>query len=358
MKITGKSVWVGFGFLVSGICLWLFLRNIDWARVGMALREAKYFYVLPGVLVFFLVYVLRVLRWRSLVSEVKRVSFVNIFSATAIGFMANHLLPARAGEIVRTVVLGKKEDMGMATVFATIVMERLLDTMSLIILAIGVFALIPSLHDSTNPNPTPQEIQDSHFLLQLESGVGILGVVCALSLFFFIFLDLYTERVMGTINRLLSFLPRNLKERLMKILESFVLGLKVLKSVRQVVWLSVLSIGMWFLAVAGVYVIGYLSFGIKIPFAGMCLVVVCTSLAVALPQAPGYIGVYHLAVLKSLELFHVETSVAQSFAIVMWVANLFVTLALGSFFLWREGMTFGQIVREPTSSTEDIGRPL
>ena len=357
MKITGKLVWVGFGFLVSGICLWLFLRNIEWDRVGMALREAKYFYVLPGILVFFLVYVLRVLRWRSLVSEVKRVSFLNIFSATAIGFMANHLLPARAGEIVRTVVLGKKEGMGIATVFATIVMERLLDTMSLIILAIGVFALIPSLHDGTNPNPTPQEIQDTHFLLQLKSGVGILGATCVLSLFFFIFLDLYTERALNVTNRLLFFLPHNFKEKLMKILGSFVMGLKVLKSVKQVVWLSVLSFGIWFLAVIGIYVMGY-SFGIKIPFAGMCLVMVCTSLAVALPQAPGYIGVFHLAVLKSLELFHVETSVAQSFAIVMWAANLFVIMAMGSFFLWREGMTFGQIVREPASPPEDAGRPL
>lgn len=352
MKITGKSVWVGLGFLVSGVCLWLFLRNMEWDRVGVALREAKYFYVLPCLLWFILGYVLRVIRWRSLIHEVKRVSFLNVFSATSIGFMANHLLPARAGEIVRTVLLGKKEDIGMATVFATIVMERLLDSMSLIILAVVIFALIPSLHSSAGMDPVPQgvmEIQDSHFLLQLKSGVGVLGATCLVSLLFFIFLDLYTKQSLDLVRRLLFFLPHNLREKLINILESFVLGLKVVKSVRQVIWLSALSFGIWFLFITGVYILGY-SFGIKIPYTGMCVVVVCTGLAVALPQAPGYIGVYHLAVLKSLELFHVEPSVAQSFAIVLWTLNLFLTLILGGFFLWREGMGLGQLlVREPVS---------
>ncbi len=354
MRITGKSAWVGIGFLISGICLWLFLKDMDWGRVGMALREAKYFYILPCLLWFMMGYTLRVLRWQSLVSEVKKVSFLNTCSATAIGFMANHLLPARAGEIIRTVILGKREDIGIATVFATIVMERLLDSMSLIILATVVFALIPTLHNSTATNPIPleaQEIQNSHFLLQLKSGVGILAAICVVSLLLFILLDLYSRQALDIIGRLLFFLPYNLKEKLLKILESFVLGLRVLKSVRQVIWLSTLSFGIWLLFITGVYILGY-SFDIKIPFTGMCLVVVCTGLAVALPQAPGYIGVYHLAVLKSLELFHVETSTAQSFAILVWTVNLFIPLTLGGFFLWREGLSFGQIVKETSSPPE------
>ena len=349
MRITGKSVWIVSGFLISGICLWLFLKDMEWGRVIEALGEAEYFYVLPSLLVSILVYVLRALRWQSLVSEVKRVSFTNILSAAAIGFMANNILPARAGEIVRTVILGKKEGMGMATVFATIVMERLLDSMSLIILATVVFALIPSLHIDTGANPTPQEVQNAHFLLQIKSGVWIMGAVCIVCLFLFVLMDLYSKQTLDIIGRILFFLPHNLKEKLIRLLESFVLGLKVLKSVRQVIWLSALSFGIWFLAAAGTYILGY-SFGLEIPFTGMCLVVVCTGLAIALPQAPGYIGVFHLAVLKSLEIFHVETSVAQSFAIVVWTVNLFLTLSIGGFFLWREGMSLGQIAREPTST--------
>lgn len=332
----------------------------------MALREAKYFYVLPCLLGFVLAYVLRVIRWRSLISEIKDVSFLNVFSATSIGFMANHLLPARAGEIVRTVFLGKKENLGMPTIFATIVMERLLDSMSLIILATVTFALIPSLHNSCIDKALalsnidrpeglslqPQEallIQDSHFLLQLKSGVGILGAICIVSLLFFILLDLYSKQSLDLVRQLFFFMPHKLKEQLIKILESFVLGLRVLKSGWQVLWLAALSFGIWFLFITGIYILGY-SFGIKVPFIGMCLVVVCTSLAIALPQAPGYIGVFHLAVLKSLELFHVEASAAQSFAIVLWVLNLFIPLSFGSFFLWREGTGLGQIMKGSSSS--------
>lgn len=354
MKITGKSIWVGSGFLISGVCLWLFLRNLEWDRVEVALRGAKYFYVLPCTLGLLLIYVLRAFRWRSLVSEVKEASFLNMFSATSIGFMVNHLLPARAGEIVKTVIIGKKENISMATVFATVIMERLLDSMSLIILATGVLAFIPYFHPGTAHSPMVEEtseLQNAHFLLQLKSGVGIMAAICVVSLIFFILLDLYSKQILDMVGKLLFFLPQGLKEKSVRMLASFVLGLKVLKNVRQVVWLTVLSFCIWFLGIMAVYILG-LSFGIKIPFWGMSLVVVCTGLAVALPQAPGYIGVYHLAVTKSLELFHVDISVAQSFAIVLWMLNFFLPIVMGSFFLWKEGMSFSQVVRKPTSPLE------
>jgi uncharacterized protein (TIRG00374 family) len=348
MKLTGKSIWVGSGFVISGVCLWLFLRNIEWGQVGRALKEAEYFYVIPSLLVSFLVYILRALRWRSLLSEVKKASFLNLLSATFIGFMANHLLPARVGEIVRAVVIGKKENISMPTAFATIVMERLFDSVSLIIVATVVFAFIPCFRQSTAQNPAVEgnlELQNSHFLLQLKSGVGIMGAVCVVSLVFFILLDLYSKRVIDLTGRLLFFLPCGLKEKLLRILESFVPGLKILRNTRQVIWLSLLSFGMWFVGILSVYILS-LSFGIGVPITGMSLVVVCTSLAVAMPQAPGYVGVYHLAVLKSLELFHVDVSVAQSFAIVLWTIGFFLPIVMGSFFLWREGLSFSQVLRE------------
>ncbi len=360
MKLAGKSIWVLSGFLISGFCLWLFFRNIEWEEVKTAIQGAKYFYVLPCLAWFFLAYLFRTLRWMSLISGIKKISFLNVFSATFIGFMGNHILPARAGEIVKTVILGKKEGIRVATVLGTVVMERLLDTITLIIMATVVLALLPSTQEELASSLGQQgllEIQEYNLLMHLRSYVKILAAVCVISVIFFIFLDFYYKKMLEIIGNLLFFLPQGPRGKVMRVLESFVGGLKVLKSVRQVMWLTLLSFGIWFVFVFATYTLGH-SFDIDIPITGMCLLVICTAVAVALPQAPAYIGVYHLAVLKSLELFHIDRSIAQSFAIILWMLNVTVPLVVGSFFLWREGIYFSQIVKQADVSSETTGEYL
>lgn len=351
MKITKHGLWVLSGLIISGLCLWLFLRGIEWGKLSMALSGANYFYVLPCLGGLMATYLLRALRWGSLISPVKRISFGNLFSAMSIGFMANHILPARAGEVIRSVLLGKKEDIKVTTVIATVVMERLFDTVSLIVLATVVIALLPHAHHVAQEAAAiglagenlQGEIEDSIFVHQLKSGIGILGGVCLVTILSLVLLDLYPQKAMVVAGQLLFFLPHALRDRLLGLLESFAHGLKILRNIRQVFWLSFLSFAIWALGIVSMYVLG-LSFGIKLPFTGMCLVCISVGLAVALPQAPAYIGVFQLAVLKTLELFSVELSSAQSFAIVLWAVNVFMAITLGMFFLWKEGLRFRQLI--------------
>jgi hypothetical protein len=70
---------------------------------------------------------------------------------------------------------------------------------------------------------------------------------------------------------------------------------------------------------------------------------VCLALAVALPQAPGYIGVFHIATQKTLGIFEVGLSSAQSFAIILWALSIIPVTIVGLLFLWREGMSLGEI---------------
>ena len=87
------------------------------------------------------------------------------------------------------------------------------------------------------------------------------------------------------------------------------------------------------------------SFHMHLPFMGACLVAICLALAVALPQAPGYIGVFHIAVLKSLDIFGIQTTAAQSYAIVLWAISILPSTIMGFFFLWREGIAFREVVK-------------
>lgn len=358
MPLSSRGVWVLVGLLISSVFLWLFLREIDWGELYVALQQANYVYVIPAVLITLLTYVVRAARWELLVLPIKKVSFMNVLSATSIGFMSNHILPIRAGEIIRCVVLSKSEKIRTTAAFATVVMERLLDSVSLIIFATVVIALITPHgggHIYSDANASPNSINsDSLIFLQLKKGIGILGGVCLVTVVFLVFLDIYSQKALDLVSRVFFFLPHAIKEKVLHLLESFVQGMKVLKNIRQLLWLTFLSFSMWILFALTLVILGY-SFGINVPFTGMCFVCICIALAVALPQAPGYIGVYHFAVQKSLELFHVAPPTAQSFAIVSWAISILTSLVIGTFFLWKEGLSFRQIMKAQQAPSEDTG---
>ena len=140
------------------------------------------------------------------------------------------------------------------------------------------------------------------------------------------------------------FLPHKLKDKIFGLYDSFVHGLKILENKPQTVWMMVLSLVIWVLAGAEIYLLGF-SFHMHLPFMGACLVAICLALAVALPQAPGYIGVFHIAVIKSLDIFGIQTTAAQSYAIVLWAISILPSTLMGFFFLWREGIAFREVVK-------------
>ncbi|MGR3296279.1 MAG: lysylphosphatidylglycerol synthase transmembrane domain-containing protein [Candidatus Bathyanammoxibius sp.] len=349
MKTNVKQISLLLGLCISAVFLWLFLREIEWDELYSALQRADYIYVIPAVLITLVTYLIRTARWELLVLPIKKVSFPNVLSATTIGLMANHVLPARAGEIIRCVVLSRSEKVRVTGIFATVIMERLLDSLSLIIFATVVIAVIAP--HGTGSGATESSVAagnsiDTHTLLfvQLKKGLGILTGICIMSAILLAFLDIYTQRTLDLVSKLCFFLPHSINDIILHLLESFVRGLKVLKNFRQLLWLSFLSFSLWISFVLIMILLGY-SFGIDIPFAAMCFVCICIALAVAMPQAPGYIGVFHYVVQKSLELFHVAPATAQSYAIVLWSVSIFTSIILGAFFLWREGLSFGQMVK-------------
>ncbi|MEE9584715.1 MAG: lysylphosphatidylglycerol synthase transmembrane domain-containing protein [Candidatus Brocadiales bacterium] len=356
MTLNTRNLSVLVGLLISCFCLWLFLRGINWEELTRALHEANYIYVVPAVLITLVTYVVRTARWELLILPIKKVSFMNVFSAMTIGFMANHLLPARAGEIIKCVVLGKTESIRTTGIFATVIMERLLDSVSLIIFATVIIAIITPHTGGQIYTDTQASLNTAndnlHIFDQLKEGIGILGGVCLVIIVFLVFLDIYSQKVIDLTGRTISFMPHAVTDRILHLLESLVRGMRVLKNARQVLWISFLSFSLWILFATGMVILGY-SFGIEISFAAMSFVLVCMSLAIALPQAPAYIGVFHLVVQKSLELFHVSPVAAQSFAIVLWAVSVFTSIIIGTLFLWKEGLSFGQIIKARKTVDQD-----
>lgn len=349
MKFNKKNTLFIISIIASIVCTWLFVKNIDWLLLKNALRDANYWFIIPTLILTLVVYVVRAIRWRGLLSHIKVISVMNLLSVTCIGFMANNILPARVGEVLRPFILTKKEDIKFSTSFATVIVERIFDMLGLIIFTVVVIALLPhppaTQHNPLDPVTASQvsTVQESIIpslkkWTEVFAAVGFITVVC---LFLVVIKpDFFKEKLV----KLCFFLPHKLKDKIVGLYESFVYGLKILEDKTQTVWIFALSLFIWILGGAEIYLLGF-SFHMHLPFMGACLVAVCLALAVALPQAPGYIGVFHIAVLKSLHIFGIETTAAQSYAIVLWAISILPSTIMGFLFLWREGIAFREVVK-------------
>ncbi len=350
------------------------MRKIEWSNLGVAFREAKYIYIFPAIALMFISHYFRTIRWSVLISPIKKVSLLNLFSAIMIGFMANNVLPARLGEVIRPVMIARKEKIKVSTSFATVVMERVFDILGIIVIASLLFFFLPTessqdrkvsitgmTHhaEATNVDAKTKkqggkaeahssamngkrETDSPNILIQLKKWsiiMAFLGIIATIVLFL---LSLYPQKAGAILEKLLFLFPHHLKDRLVNLLHSFVSGLQVFDHKTKLIWIGVLSLIIWLLNAASVYVLCY-SFDIGLSFAGACFVTVCLALAVALPQAPGFIGVFHIATQKSLDVFGVGLSSAQSFAILLWAISIIPVTIVGLLFLWREGISFGEI---------------
>ncbi len=349
MKLNKKNVLFVVSILVSVACSWLFARKIDWPLLKNAMKEANYWFVIPATALTLLILLVRAIRWQGFLSHIKDVPVINLLSITSIGFMANNILPARVGEVLRPFILYKKEGVKFSTSVATVIVERIFDMLGLIIFTVAVIFLLPSPDAAHQGASVPAALHEARSAkesvipslkkwAEVFAGVGVLTVG---ALFLIVFKPDFFKLVLS---RFCFFLPHTVKDKVLGFYESFVHGLKILENKLQTAWMLALSLIIWILAGAEIYLLAF-SFHMELPFVGACLVAVCIALAVALPQAPGYIGVFHIAVMKSLDIFGVQTTAAQSYAIVLWAIGIFPSTLMGFLFLWREGISFREVVK-------------
>lgn len=344
-----KNITFLFSMVISIVCLWLFMRHIEWSLLKKALMEANYWFVIPTLILNLVVYLIRALRWKGLLSHIKTIPTINLLSITCIGFMANNILPARIGEVLRPFLLYKKETVTFSTSVATVIVERIFDMLGLIIFAAVTIALLPDpsgrMHNSFVP-VSVQETTDISALVILSlkkwtEVFAVVGVLMIIALFLIVTNPDFFKKILA---KLTFFLSHTLKDKVFVFYDSFVHGLKILENRTQTFWILGYSLLIWIIGGAEIYFLGF-SFHLQLPFLGACLVIICLSLAIALPQAPGFIGVFHIAILKSLDIFGIHTPAAQSYAIVLWIVSVFPITILGFLFLWKEGITLHEVVK-------------
>ena len=329
------------GVLAAAVLLALFFRGMDWAALGHALANARWLPLAGVVLVTVVLYGIRAWRWGGLLSPLGRVRYPDLFSATMVGFASGLLVP-RAGEILRPWLISRRYPIPTSAGFATIILERLVD----LVTVLGLFAL----YLFVLPAPAAQVRGRLMDLLKLggaATGAGALAV-----LLFLLALHSHAERVVGGIERLMSRAPHWVADPVGRALRAFSDGLAVLRApLAHLAGIGVQSVAIWLL-IALAFHLNHIAFGIDLPYHATFLLIAFLVVGVAIPT-PGMVGGFHAFYLLALsEVFGIEREKAAAAGIAAHALSNLPILVFGLALLGREGLSLGRVA-EVTRAGED-----
>ncbi len=317
-----------FGLILSLVFLWLFFRRLDFQEAWSAFRSMHYGYLLPLMVLYVFSLWIRAKRWAVLMKPIQIVPVGELFQATAIGFMANNLFPARIGEVVRAVVLGDRLGISKTASFATIVVERLFDAL------IVFFLFLASLY--ALPFPTAPA---SGFTLPAVKSVGFFSfLLYATVLVLLLLLRFQNRPVHRLLLRFLGLFPERISSFLTRQINAFVSGLAVFQAWKDILVVTAYSLFLWLTLSFTLYLL-FLGFRFPLSFWAAVFLEVLLVFGVALPSAPGYVGTFHWVCAAGLILLGMEANPAKSYAMVLWLVSFIPITGLGLFLLWRQGLS-------------------
>ncbi|HEX2211733.1 MAG TPA: lysylphosphatidylglycerol synthase transmembrane domain-containing protein [Longimicrobium sp.] len=335
MKSSLKAV---VGIAATVFFLWIALRDVVWADVVEHVRTANWWLLGAATLVSTLGMHIRALRWKPLLHPVAPdIAFRPRIAATSIGFAANNVFPARLGEFARAWVLARQARIPVTGAFASLVVERALDGIVLVVFLLGSMAL-PGFPDLA-PGSEVQKGVD--WMVRI---VAVLLAGALVLVFFPTRTVALAERIAGAV------LPAAIRRPLVDALHAFIAGLHVLRSPRLLAISVLWCVAQWaFLAMS--FVLGFHAFGITEPgYLGAVFLQSLIAMAVAIPAAPGFFGVFEAASVLGLGLWGVSNARAVSFAMGFHIAGWLALTGLGAFYAARLGIR----VRDLTRSEETV----
>ena len=340
MKLDWKAV---LGISVSLFFLWYVFRGEDLGAIMTDIRSADPWLLLAAVVIVTFTYPIRALRWKVLLEPVQPgTAFGPRFAAVNIGFMANNLLPARVGEFARAYALSRLTPATASGAFGTLVVERFLDAMTILLLT-GLALMSPGF---------PRDAAGAGGTLGLALRLGAIGVgvlVAAL-----LVLLIWPRPVVRIAERVAVHLPGNLGRIAVDALQAFLEGLGVLQSPRLLLQAAVWSLFLWLWNSFGFWV-AFLAFDIDAGFIAAIFVQSAVALFVAIPSAPGFFGTWHLAARVALtDVYGVPVSQSLSYAVGFHLGGFFPVTFLGLFYAWRLGMSLKDVGGAETRVEEAV----
>ena len=322
--------------LAAGLVV-LFLHNVDLWRVAAEIIRARPEWLALALLATLANLPIRAMRWRFLLEPLGPTRFIAAFRATAVGFAASTVLPARAGEVIRPYFLARTdrgERMTATGAFATIILERLLDVVTVLVLLASYVFVFGRALSTVNPI--------AFAAVKWSGATAAAGALFALGFLFFLAGN--PERVEHTLARLEQVLPSALAGLIARIAGKFARGLGTIRRPSRLLIALLWSFPLWLSICVGVWSVA-MAFGFAMPFTGSFLMLALLVLGVAVPT-PGAIGGFHEAFRVGATLFFgAPDASAVGAAIVLHLFSIVPTLMFGVFFAAQEGMNLSTMRR-------------
>jgi uncharacterized protein (TIRG00374 family) len=328
------------GVAISIVFMYIALRGQHLDQVWQTMQTARFVWLIPGVAVYFVGLWVRSWRWHYLLRPLKKIPTRTMFPIVCIGYMGNNIYPARAGEVLRAVVLKHRQEVPISASLATVIVERIFDG---VVMLGFVFFNLPQLAHLTS---------DSGFVGSIQSLAIWGGAAFGVALLIFLLAAMYPQVAERWIHFFIDrLLPERWREKVYPVVTRFLGGLESLRSPREALMVFFTSVLIWLLETCKYWFVMH-AFDFSVSFFALMLMNGIVNLATTIPSAPGYVGTFDLPGIALLQAYNVPGEMAASYTLLLHAALWLPVTLVGAVYFAREGLKWGTTeYRKPEEGT-------
>lgn len=331
-----RFAWIAIEIAVTGGALALLFWRLDLRATGEAFGKADYWLLIPAVLFLVADLQLRAVRWRLLLSMKRRLSHNNLFGSTNVGYLVNGVLPFRAGEVARVLLVDELEGTGKVRAGSSVAIERGIDAITMVALLVLLFPFIDEPAWATGP-------------------ALILGAVLVTGLVTLVVVARMNDAGRHPWKPLLRRVPR-VGSKLEDLSDTVLTGFAPLRHPSTLAGVVLLTAVLWLAAMLSFWMV-MMAFHLDLGLEAAALVLAATTLGMVVPSSPGYVGVFHAIAAQTLvNVFGIPKETAVTYAIAQHGVIYLVPAVLGGIFLFRQRAVWHDFVTSMGERLSGNGR--
>jgi uncharacterized protein (TIRG00374 family) len=340
MMLKSWRFWLGA--VISAFFLIIALRGLDLEQVWRDAQAANYWWIVPGVAIYFVGVWVRTWRWHYLLKPIKPIPIRTIWPVVVVGYMGNNIYPFRAGEVIRAYMLRKKEGISVSASIATILVERIFDGLVMLLFVFVALPIAPGMPDWLRQ-------------IVILASIAFFGALLA-----FLIMAARPAQSRRLYRWLIQrFVPLSWQTGLLSLADRFMDGLSSLRRPRDTFMIFFTSVIIWLLETFKYWFVMY-AFHFTVSFFALMLMNGVVNLATTLPSAPGYIGTFDGPGIEVLKVFGVNPATAAAYTLVLHAALWLPITLLGFIYMafeslnWRD---FDKAVQAKTNQEISSSKP-
>lgn len=324
-----KILQLGVGCTISAVMMYLAFKDLDVERLKESFSAMRLWPFIPFVALFAAHFLARSLRWRLLLPSLERgrVPVRKLFDAIMLGNLATFILPLRLGEFIRPLLLSRWAEYSFASSFISVVIERFFDLSGVLIAFAFVVPLLPELPEWATV------------------GAYSLGFLALCLLTFLIAGCLFPRFIRAAVAGLVSPLPSAVASFVSNFANDLLAGAAVIKTPSRLIGIIGLTGVVWLTTFLQFYVLLFI-FPLEQHSALLGVTLgVFVALAVALPSAPGFVGVFQMGCVAAMSLFAYPVAAAQVYSIVVHLITFILIISIGFWLLAAHDLNLFELKR-------------